>query len=128
MFVPEECYEDFGSDLDGCSTQENEGCGRCNYRKRKEKEYIDSLKLFKYQLPTSMNELKCGFIQSTSRERAVEKIKEFYELVKVRVIGIDYFYDKMIIEEDFKFNPDIVVYVGKRTINDHACGLEKLGL
>lgn len=27
--VPKECYELFGSDLDGCSTQENEGCGRC---------------------------------------------------------------------------------------------------
>lgn len=24
-----ECYRMFGSDLDGCSTQENEGCGRC---------------------------------------------------------------------------------------------------
>ena len=27
--VPKECYEKFGLDLDGCSTQEEEGCGRC---------------------------------------------------------------------------------------------------
>ena len=26
---PKECYEDFGADLDGCSRQENEGCGGC---------------------------------------------------------------------------------------------------
>lgn len=25
-----ECYEKYGQDLDGCSTQENEGCGRCS--------------------------------------------------------------------------------------------------
>lgn len=29
MNIPKECYEQFGPDLDGCSTQENEGCGRC---------------------------------------------------------------------------------------------------
>lgn len=29
MNIPKECYEEFGADLDGCSTQENEGCGRC---------------------------------------------------------------------------------------------------
>lgn len=28
--VPIECYEQFGTDLDGCSTQQNEGCGRCH--------------------------------------------------------------------------------------------------
>jgi hypothetical protein len=28
--VPEECYEKYGQDLDSCSTQENEGCGRCH--------------------------------------------------------------------------------------------------
>jgi len=28
--VPEECYEEFGSDLDGCSRQENQGCKGCN--------------------------------------------------------------------------------------------------
>ena len=27
--VPDECYEKYGTDLDGCSTQQNEGCGRC---------------------------------------------------------------------------------------------------
>lgn len=27
--VPNECYKEFGNDLDSCSTQENEGCGRC---------------------------------------------------------------------------------------------------
>ena len=27
--VPYECYEKYGNDLDGCSTQENEGCIRC---------------------------------------------------------------------------------------------------
>ena len=31
--VPKECYEEFGQDLDGCSTQENEGCGRCSLYK-----------------------------------------------------------------------------------------------
>lgn len=31
--VPDECYEQFGADLDGCSTQEREGCGSCHYRK-----------------------------------------------------------------------------------------------
>lgn len=30
----EECYEMFGKDLDGCSTQQNEGCGRCNLSKK----------------------------------------------------------------------------------------------
>ena len=29
MIIPKECYEEYGQDLDGCSTQENEGCGRC---------------------------------------------------------------------------------------------------
>ncbi|XFO65399.1 hypothetical protein SPSIL_015090 [Sporomusa silvacetica DSM 10669] len=38
MYIPKECYKDFGSDLDGCSTQENEGCARCSYRKRREQE------------------------------------------------------------------------------------------
>lgn len=28
--VPRDCYEQFGADLDGCSTQQNEGCGRCH--------------------------------------------------------------------------------------------------
>jgi len=27
--VPKECFEQYGRDLDGCSTQENEGCSRC---------------------------------------------------------------------------------------------------
>jgi len=27
--VPDECYREYGSDLDGCSTQEREGCGSC---------------------------------------------------------------------------------------------------
>jgi hypothetical protein len=26
---PKEYYEEYGQDLDGCRTQENEGCGRC---------------------------------------------------------------------------------------------------
>ena len=30
--VPDECYEKYGADLDGCSTQQNEGCGRCKCR------------------------------------------------------------------------------------------------
>lgn len=29
MNIPKECYEEYGPDLDGCSTQESEGCGRC---------------------------------------------------------------------------------------------------
>ena len=29
MKIPKECYEEYGKDLDGCSTQELEGCGRC---------------------------------------------------------------------------------------------------
>jgi len=28
--VPKECYEEYGADLDGCSTQEREGCGSCH--------------------------------------------------------------------------------------------------
>ena len=28
--VPSECYKKYGQDLDSCSTQENEGCGRCS--------------------------------------------------------------------------------------------------
>ena len=28
--VPETCYEAYGKDLDACSTQESEGCGRCS--------------------------------------------------------------------------------------------------
>jgi hypothetical protein len=27
--VPEECYKEYGSDLDSCSRQENEGCKGC---------------------------------------------------------------------------------------------------
>lgn len=27
--VPTKCKEIYGQDLDSCSTQENEGCGRC---------------------------------------------------------------------------------------------------
>ena len=34
--IPKQCYEDYGKDLDGCSTQQNEGCGRCNLAKVKE--------------------------------------------------------------------------------------------
>lgn len=29
IHVPDECYEQYGDDLDGCSTQEREGCGNC---------------------------------------------------------------------------------------------------
>ncbi len=29
MKIPKECYEEYGKDLDGCSTQELESCGRC---------------------------------------------------------------------------------------------------
>lgn len=28
--IPQKCIDDFGIDLDKCSTQQNEGCGRCN--------------------------------------------------------------------------------------------------
>ena len=31
--IPKECYEQYGKDLDGCSTQSNEGCGRCSLNK-----------------------------------------------------------------------------------------------
>ena len=27
--VPQECYEEFGQDLDGCITQSEMGCSRC---------------------------------------------------------------------------------------------------
>jgi len=27
--VPEECYKEYGSDLDSCSRQENQGCKGC---------------------------------------------------------------------------------------------------
>lgn len=27
--VPDSCRKHYGEDLDGCSTQQNEGCGRC---------------------------------------------------------------------------------------------------
>ena len=27
--IDAECYKEFGSDLDGCSRQENEGCNGC---------------------------------------------------------------------------------------------------
>ena len=33
--IPAECYKEFGADLDGCSTQEREGCGACHLAKRK---------------------------------------------------------------------------------------------
>ena len=29
VIVPDECYKEFGSDLDGCSRQENQGCKGC---------------------------------------------------------------------------------------------------
>lgn len=29
MKIPKECYEEYGKDLDSCSTQELKGCGRC---------------------------------------------------------------------------------------------------
>jgi len=31
--VPDECYEEYGTDLDGCSTQQNGDCERCHLRK-----------------------------------------------------------------------------------------------
>lgn len=37
--VSEECYRLYGADLDKCSTQSNEGCGRCIlYREQKDGE------------------------------------------------------------------------------------------
>jgi hypothetical protein len=33
--VPNGCYINYGKDLDGCSTQQNEGCGRCILYKSK---------------------------------------------------------------------------------------------
>lgn len=49
--TPDECYKEYGSDLDGCSTQSNEGCGRCSiFRggraelKRDSHYYINELK------------------------------------------------------------------------------------
>ena len=38
MFVPEECYKDFGKDLDSCSGQSLGGCPGCSYRKKTEQE------------------------------------------------------------------------------------------
>ena len=32
--VPDECYHEYGADLDGCSTQEREGCGSCVLARR----------------------------------------------------------------------------------------------
>ena len=37
MIIPKECYEKYGPDLDGCSTQENEGCHYCRLAKRETK-------------------------------------------------------------------------------------------
>jgi hypothetical protein len=37
--IPNGCYINYGKDLDGCSTQQNEGCGRCIlYRNKVNKE------------------------------------------------------------------------------------------
>jgi len=44
MFIPKECYNAYGVDLDGCITQENEGCSKCYYRKRKEQEHTAQVK------------------------------------------------------------------------------------
>jgi hypothetical protein len=33
VIVPKECYEEYGTDLDGCSRQENEGCKGCRCAK-----------------------------------------------------------------------------------------------
>lgn len=42
--APNSCREEFGADLDGCSTQSNEGCGRCHlaikYEENKYPDYI----------------------------------------------------------------------------------------
>ena len=40
--TPAECYELYGKDLDGCSTQQNEGCGRCNCREENSNEPLDT--------------------------------------------------------------------------------------
>ena len=44
MYVPEDCYQGYGADLDGCGSQENGGCGQCSYRKKKEKEVLTMAK------------------------------------------------------------------------------------
>ena len=36
--VPDHCYEEFGADLDGCSTQQNGGCGECHLIKYQSEE------------------------------------------------------------------------------------------
>ena len=38
MYIPKDCYEDYGNDLDGCSRQSSQGCKGCSYRDRKELE------------------------------------------------------------------------------------------
>jgi hypothetical protein len=45
--IPKECYEEYGKDLDGCSTQSSEGCGRCSLNKN---EVNMSKELFKTNL------------------------------------------------------------------------------
>lgn len=35
LVISKQCYEDYGQDLDGCSTQQSEGCGRCHLAKAK---------------------------------------------------------------------------------------------
>ena len=71
--VPIECYEQFGTDLDGCSTQQNEGCGRCH------PEYISD----KVEWRTSTEMLKDGTIVS-------EKLITVREGGKPMIIFADY--------------------------------------
>lgn len=42
--ISEECYKNFGDDLEGCSTQQSEGCQRCKLYLGNKDSHVDVLK------------------------------------------------------------------------------------
>jgi hypothetical protein len=85
--VPQKCIDDFGKDLDRCSTQQNEGCGRCSLVKFwcwkisrfDSNGYIfDDLLCLEDELSDNLNKKEIELITKTIICMEIDDIIEFY--------------------------------------------------
>jgi len=85
--VPQKCIDDFGKDLDKCSTQQNEGCGRCSLVKFwcwkisrfDSNGYIfDDLLCLEDELSDNFNKKEIELITKTIASMEIDDIIEFY--------------------------------------------------
>jgi hypothetical protein len=85
--VPQKCIDDFGKDLDKCSTQQNEGCVRCNLIKRycwkisrfNSNGYIfDDLSCLEDELSDNLTQKEINLIVKTISGMQIHDIVEFY--------------------------------------------------